>query len=349
MKRRGVLRRVGTVSCVGLLASSGTVGATPSEISEISLPEGEARGLGSRNDVFLTTHRFGRYYYVTPDGSIDTRGEVDYYLQAGDFGPEAAYLGHYRLIKYPYGTGSDPVERELPDNVLSMTYDDTEGRLWAGGENGKVWKLSDTLAIEQTYDFSGGIFGLAHDGEFLWVGDSDRGRILQYDPEKKDTAAIYDYPTARTYYDYTYADGHLWLLGDDTIYETDIDASVPTPTPTATATPTPTPTPEPTDSPTPTETRTRTETRTDARTRTDTTSSSRQQTTPTATEGEEIRDSDGDGMIDAEDYAPQDPEVQQKSDLGQTSGSDGPGFGFLSAVVAGGALLTARYLHADDD
>lgn len=35
----------------------------------------------------------------------------------------------------------------------------------------------------------------------------------------------------------------------------------------------------------------------------------------TVDNSEEIQDSDGDGVIDSEDYAPRDPEVQEKSDL----------------------------------
>jgi hypothetical protein len=37
---------------------------------------------------------------------------------------------------------------------------------------------------------------------------------------------------------------------------------------------------------------------------------------------DDIQDSDGDGVIDSEDYAPQDPEVQEKSDI--QSGGDSP-------------------------
>jgi hypothetical protein len=36
-------------------------------------------------------------------------------------------------------------------------------------------------------------------------------------------------------------------------------------------------------------------------------------------EDEDIRDSDGDGVIDSEDYAPRDPDVQEKSDLVSTT------------------------------
>lgn len=38
----------------------------------------------------------------------------------------------------------------------------------------------------------------------------------------------------------------------------------------------------------------------------------------TGEDGSDIQDSDGDGVIDSEDYAPSDPEVQEKSDLRQT-------------------------------
>jgi hypothetical protein len=41
------------------------------------------------------------------------------------------------------------------------------------------------------------------------------------------------------------------------------------------------------------------------------------------TSQDDIRDSDGDGVIDSEDYAPQDPEVQEKSDL-QSGGDSQP-------------------------
>ncbi|GGM50205.1 hypothetical protein [Haloarcula argentinensis] len=81
-----------------------------------------------------------------------------------------------------------------------------------------------------------------------------------------------------------------------------------TPTPTATPTPTPTPTIEPT------------------------------QQQPTDTE-DALQDTDGDGVIDSEDYAPRDPDVQRKSDVITTTGGSGPGFGFgitvLSALIVG--------------
>lgn len=44
-----------------------------------------------------------------------------------------------------------------------------------------------------------------------------------------------------------------------------------------------------------------------------------------------IQDSDGDGMIDSQDYAPRDPEVQEKGDL-QTTSTSAPGIGMLGAL-----------------
>jgi len=48
-----------------------------------------------------------------------------------------------------------------------------------------------------------------------------------------------------------------------------------------------------------------------------------------------LRDSDGDGVPDSEDYAPRDPSVQDESDLQQDSSDGfGPGFGPASTVAA---------------
>ncbi|MFB6185386.1 MAG: hypothetical protein ABEI86_00770, partial [Halobacteriaceae archaeon] len=45
-----------------------------------------------------------------------------------------------------------------------------------------------------------------------------------------------------------------------------------------------------------------------------------------------IQDTDGDGMIDSEDYAPRDPKVQAKSDL-KTSETSAPGLGLAGSLV----------------
>lgn len=39
--------------------------------------------------------------------------------------------------------------------------------------------------------------------------------------------------------------------------------------------------------------------------------------------GSDVQDSDGDGVIDSEDYAPNDPDVQEKSDVAGNGGGDG--------------------------
>lgn len=108
-----------------------------------------------------------------------------------------------------------------------------------------------------------------------------------------------------------------------TDYATVTSLNEDTQTPTATPTPTPTPTSAPTLTPTPTPT---------------------QEPTPPqpANAGDDIQDTDGDGVIDSEDYAPRDPDVQRKSDVVTTTGGSGPGFGLgitvLSALIVG--LLT---------
>jgi len=113
---------------------------------------------------------------------------------------------------------------------------------------------------------------------------------------------------------------------DYTIY---LGSSAPTPTPTLTPTPTPTPTP----SPTPTSTPSLTSTTTPFPTAGDE-SASITTSKSGSDSGDDLQDSDGDGMVDSEDYAPHDPEVQEKSDLQETSGGSGAGFGVGVAVVA---------------
>lgn len=113
-----------------------------------------------------------------------------------------------------------------------------------------------------------------------------------------------------------------------------------TPEPTETPTPSPTPTLTPTESPTPTPTPTAspTESPTLSPTETEVTSGSDEST-------EDTEDSDGDGIINANDYAPDDPEVQEKSDLVGSSGGDGPGFtlsGALVALIAGVIIAIYR-------
>ncbi|PSP32965.1 chitin deacetylase, partial [Halobacteriales archaeon QH_10_67_22] len=54
---------------------------------------------------------------------------------------------------------------------------------------------------------------------------------------------------------------------------------------------------------------------------------------------QQLADSDGDGTIDSADYAPRDPDVQERSDLESTTDGSGPGFGVGTAFVAVLVLL----------
>ncbi|WP_210424934.1 hypothetical protein [Halorussus halobius] len=47
-----------------------------------------------------------------------------------------------------------------------------------------------------------------------------------------------------------------------------------------------------------------------------------------------LQDSDGDGVVDSEDYAPRDPDVQEKSDLEDDSAVPVPGFGAPATLLA---------------
>lgn len=116
-----------------------------------------------------------------------------------------------------------------------------------------------------------------------------------------------------------------WKLVVDTAY---------TPTPTATATYTPTPTPKLTF--TPTETPTLTPDPTATPTETEPLAETPQEPTPTERNetGVSGQDSDNDGVVDSEDYAPNDPNVQDRSDVQLSSGQSGPGFGVGMTVVA---------------
>jgi len=121
----------------------------------------------------------------------------------------------------------------------------------------------------------------------------------------------------------------------------------PTPTPTPNPTPTPSPTPTPTPAPTPTSTATATATPTPTSTPaakaapTDNLNDSTPSPADDNSPEDDIQDSDGDGVIDSEDYAPNDPEVQKKSDFQDTSEEDGPGFGLGITIVC---FLTATFI-----
>lgn len=98
------------------------------------------------------------------------------------------------------------------------------------------------------------------------------------------------------------------IVGTDSTTVT-VETPTPTPTDTPTATPTATPTPTPTATPTPTRTKI------------------------------PVQDTDGDGVVDSEDYAPRDPEVRFKSDIEEDTGGGMPGFSPVTALASLGVVV----------
>lgn len=228
-----------TVASAGFLPSvSARSSSTPEVVSEITLPEDGARGFGVNDDeydLFLTSHEGGRFYYVNKDGSVESSGDASDSFEGVDFSNQAVFAGGYgqQLLKDPFDQDKEVSEKEMPANVFSIAVDDRERVLWAGGQNGRVWRMDPaSLDIEASFDLGESIFGLAYDGTYLWVGDSGRSNIVQYDPSAEETAATYEYPNAQSFYDYAFSGGHLWLEGDGQLYETDITKEIPNDPPT---------------------------------------------------------------------------------------------------------------------
>lgn len=251
MDRRGILRSVAGVGIgVGFLTTAvDTVRADTEVATEITLPEGEARGLGGvvydGTPLLLTAHLSGTTYTLRLNGSVTGSTDVDSRMYACAVDSNGtSYSGSGQTVtKYPVG-GGEWTTKEMPANVKSMATDKSENDLWVGGENGRIWNLdAETLSIGRSFEMETAVFGLAHDGESLWVGEDGSDRIQQYDPETGETTATYEYPNAQTIYDYAYVDGSLWLEGDGTIYRTNIDETPPNRAPSATFTTSPT-TPE---------------------------------------------------------------------------------------------------------
>ena len=226
-----------------------TVRADTEVASEITLPEGEARGLGGvvydGTPLLLTAHLSGTTYTLRLNGSVTGSTDVGSRMYACAVDSDGtSYTGSGRTVtKYPFDSG-EWTTKELPANVLSLATDKSEDDLWVGGENGRIWNLdTETLSIGRSFERETAISGLAHDGENLWVGEEGSDRIQQYDPENGETTATYEYPNAQTIHDYAYVDGSLWLEGDGTVYRTNIDETPPNRAPSATFTTSPT-TPE---------------------------------------------------------------------------------------------------------
>jgi PKD repeat protein len=226
-----------------------TVRADTEVAEEITLPEGEARGLGGvvydGTPLLLTAHLSGTTYTLRLNGSVTGSTDVGSRMYACAVDSDGtSYSGSGRtLTKYPAG-GGEWTTKEMPANVQSMATDKSESVLWVGGENGRIWNLdAETLSIDRSFETETAVFGLAHDGENLWVGEEGSDRIQQFDSESGETTATYEYPNAQTIYDYAHVDGSLWLEGDGTVYRTNIDETPPNRAPSATFTASPT-TPE---------------------------------------------------------------------------------------------------------
>ncbi|WP_209452243.1 hypothetical protein [Halosimplex halophilum] len=180
--------------------------------------------------------------------------------------------------------------------------------------------------------------------DFLTVSDSSENASFKFYAESDGPVCLRMSEEGRFYGEYNWSftisqnNEHQWYPASDGSTAT----PTPTPTPTATPTPTPTATPAPTATatPTPTATATPTPVQTLSATATESASepgdsSSEATDAPAAGDGDDVQDSDGDGVIDSEDYAPNDPDVQEKSDLVDTTASgSGAGFGLGLAVTA---------------
>lgn len=245
MQRRNLLRLgLFLTSSIGVTTQYSTnVRAESSITSEIDLPTDDAVGLGvaSTDDetVFVVGFDYNAYYYIYPDGSSEGPNNFDNFQ---DFALPGIGMTTENLY---WGTGiglnradfdrENISDRRMPDRIASIATDKNSETVWVGGEDGDVWKVnSSSLDIEQTFqDFTDYIYGLAHDGEYLWVGDSDVNHIQQYDPEEETTAVTHEFPDDVTVSDFAYIDDRLWMIGEDTLYETDITQSTPNENPSA--------------------------------------------------------------------------------------------------------------------
>jgi len=252
MKRRSFFKTVGAsgLAAAGLAVGSTPTAADPEVTTEVVAPKEGIRGLGNTGEWFFSVHPFGAHstgdpywYYFAENGNIEGSGGFGERSAQGRYGcarsDEAAYVGYYDEIQEFTDTG-EVIEHTAPAEIQSLAYDDESGQLWGGGENGRVWQFDDQITVEQSFAFPGSVFGLAHDGEYLWAVTTESGKIMQVDPSSGDIEEAYGYPVSVTIYDLTYLDDRLWLAGDGRLYGTNISASMATETPTATQTSTPT-------------------------------------------------------------------------------------------------------------
>ena len=222
-------------------------------------------------------------------------GEIDQRDPSG-------YYGHYEPVRFEGTAGGVVTITMRSDGDPRLLLLDPSGSVVAENDDADgVGELNSQITR----------FQLSRDGVYTIVATTyTEGRLIQYrlgveenSPPQATT------PTPTEVFTPTPA-------ATPTFRPTPTEVFTPTPTatptfrPTSTDSPTPTFIPSPTDSSTPTATPTREDTNTP------------------------LQDSDGDGVIDEEDYAPSDPEVQEKSDLQGGTGIGTTGFGFLLSCVA---------------
>jgi PKD repeat protein len=246
MYRRDIIKAAGLTALSGgvLIQTSTTVLADSEVISEITLPESGARGMGvaiyDQGPGFIIGFKGGIGHQVFEDGSSNgpvTLEDDDYIyptIHATGVSKDAVYWSDNETLNKNAGEDSEVAETEMPDPIYSIATDKSDSTIWVGGQNGRIWQVdSSTLDVENTISVGDSVFGLAHDGDYLWIGESGHDSIQQYDTSEETTVATYDYPNAQDIYDYSYIDDHLWLLADGRIYETDIDKSIPNESPSA--------------------------------------------------------------------------------------------------------------------
>jgi len=231
---------------------------------------------------------------------------------ANDDYPEDDDCSDVQQVSDPTGTYSGVINSDSDiDSVVTTNFDE-----------------GDYLRVKFTAENSKGFEVHFDNPDNSIVRVSNTDNALEFNSGR--TSAIIDNPSYEAYATFTALDsGFLCLFmfsrGGEAPFGWTVevmkndDFTTPTPTATPTLTPTATPTPTPTDSP----------------------ETSTPSPTDDSSSGDGIEDSDGDGVIGSEDYAPNDPEVQEKSDIQETSEEDGPGFGFGVTIIG---LLIATFI-----
>lgn len=313
MDRREFLQKsgIGTALVTGL-AVVPTANADATVTDQITAPTDSLRGLGSRQNrdgswEFFSTHPYMGttttgtppyydWYYFGRRGAVDSSGsESTYQKSSPGYGAAANSSAAYvnisnTVVRYK---GDDRFTRDMSSDVYSLSYNETDGYLWAGARNGRVWKLDAELTIRRSYAFDAKVTGLAHDGAYFWIKLQNDDELYRIDPSASEVDAAFESPVDAEIYDLTYLDDRLWLGTDQRVYETNLSQSTQAETTTPTRTPTPTPTATQTQTATatrtPTETQTRTPTATGTPVQTRTPTATRTRTppetqTPTATQ-----------------------------------------------------------------